>query len=222
MIRYFVCVTILVVILTATAEIALSCEPYSKEACEQVAKTLGTTVVSGAYDTYGCYRYRSAKGVPQDWQDNLWYGEGGTVEQMQMIPGIKSNPNTFNQFRPVGYDCSVGCMPYSEQACRKAAKDEGYQLGDDEDETNFIGDYVTKGCYAYRKKRTCERWDAVFMGSTCRKWRQDEYTQGRAYYSTGGSLKSMKEQANGGFDQIRPDEYDCIKGIPNELVNPGW
>ena len=78
---------------------ALSCEPYSKEACEQVAKALNMTVVSGGYDTFGCYGYRSA---PYD--GNLWYGEGGTEEQMQRIPG--TTKNTLRQYRPVGYDCS--------------------------------------------------------------------------------------------------------------------
>jgi len=111
----------------------------------------------------------------------------------------------------------VGCIPYSEQACRDAALEEGFQLGGGG--SDFIGDYVTKGCYAYRKKRTCERYEDFFLvGSICRKWRQEEETRGRAYYSTGGSLESMQEQANGGFDQIRPAGYDC--GVERPLVNP--
>ena len=56
---------------------------------------------------------------------------------------------------------------------------------------NFVGDYGTKGCYAYKSGN----WANL------------------AFYGTGGSVKQMKEQlVDNKKNKFRPIGYDCSTG----------
>ena len=83
-----------------------NCEPYSKDACSLIADELGLSMTAGDYDTQGCYGYRNEENAVQLWygECGLWYGKGGSINDMQYIPGTTTN--TLKQYRPVGYDCS--------------------------------------------------------------------------------------------------------------------
>ena len=75
------------------------------------------------------------------------------------------------------------CQPYSEQACRDAAKALGLQLGSTSHA--FTGKYEQKGCYAYSAGKYA----------------------GKAYYGTGGSVEDMQKE--GASNTYRPNNYDC-------------
>ena len=60
-----------------------------------MAQELGKKFQEGDYVTKGCYGYKSGK-----YADTLWYGTGGTEEEM------KIDLLTDETFRPQGYyDC---------------------------------------------------------------------------------------------------------------------
>ena len=76
------------------------CVPYSLEACEDVAKSIGKNLGGGGYNfasteyiTKGCYAYR--KGY---YAGNFYFGMGGTKNEMKMA---LAEP----KYRPLGYDC---------------------------------------------------------------------------------------------------------------------
>ena len=81
------------------------------------------------------------------------------------------------------------CEPYSEQACRDAAKALGLKLGGGGFDFSFkIDNYPIQGCYAY------------LSGS-------GQYAD-TAYYSAGGSVESMKTVLTDNL-RYRPQNYDC-------------
>ena len=78
------------------------------------------------------------------------------------------------------------CVPYSLQACEAAVERHDLKRGGNG--YKFVGDYGTKGCYAY------ESGDWANL----------------AFYGTGGSVKEMKEQlTNDKKNRFRPIGYDC-------------
>ena len=77
-------------------------------------------------------------------------------------------------------------MAYSEDACRSAGEKLGLEFGGGGYE--FIGEYGTKGCYAYTEESS-------------------DYG-GRIYYGTGGKTDEMMMDPSKD-DQYRPFGYDC-------------
>ena len=77
-------------------------------------------------------------------------------------------------------------MAYSEDACRSAGKKLGLEFGGGGYE--FIGEYETKGCYAYKE-------ESLENGR-------------RLYFGTGGKTDDMKMDPSKD-DQYRPLGYDC-------------
>jgi len=156
------------------------CEPYSEEACRQVATTLGLAEggagysMVGSYDTKGCYSYKSGK-----YAGMVYYGTCGSGDWCEKK--MEEIPSDGNQYRPNGFDCSVGCHPYSEDACRNAVA--GLALGGKG--YGFVGSYGNKGCYAYSSGKY----------------------SGMAYYSTGGNNADMAKPLSGAM--YRPAGYDC-------------
>ena len=79
------------------------------------------------------------------------------------------------------------CVPYSQKACMDAVIGQGLKPGGGG--SNFIGDWSTKGCYAYKTGRYA----------------------GIAFYGTGGSDQEKKTLLNS--DEIyRPIGHDCPSG----------
>ena len=66
----------------------------------------------------------------------------------------------------------------------------GLQIG-----SSFVGDYTTKGCYAYN------------LGGYANK----------AYYGTGGSVAEMTTPLGSG--KFRPFGYDCLTDSNNFCIN---
>ena len=77
-------------------------------------------------------------------------------------------------------------MAYSEDACRSAGERLGLELGGGGYE--FIGDYATKGCYAYNE--------------------ESSNYGGKIFYGTGGTEEDMREDPSKD-DQYRPLGFDC-------------
>ena len=92
------------------------CEPYSQKACEDVAEKLGKELgrkernqpflcsdCTTWADRAGCF---GIKGT-----NSLFYGTGGTTEQMKMELGLSDQDKAY---RPPGYDCkgNVVYTPY--------------------------------------------------------------------------------------------------------------
>jgi len=176
------------------------CVAYSEEACKQVANSLGLSqggagyAMVGDYDTIGCYAYDSG-----DYANMVFYGKctkgligsalnwiGGDSDafasckkQMQAIPTAK------DQYRPNGYDCSVGCHPYSLDACKAAAAALGLSEGGAG--SAFVGNYGDKGCYAYSSGGYA----------------------GMAFYSTGGNNAEMSKLPGKRDNWYRPAGHDC-------------
>jgi len=179
---------------------ATTCVPYSEEACKQVANSLGLSQggagydMVGDYDTIGCYAYNSGsyanmvfygkctKGlIGSAW--NWLTGDSDAFEsckkQMQAIP------TAGDQYRPNGYDCSVGCHPYSLDACKAAAAALGLSEGGAG--SAFVGNWGDKGCYAYKGGKY----------------------NGMAFYSTGGDNADMSKSPGWLDNWYRPAGYDC-------------
>lgn len=79
------------------------------------------------------------------------------------------------------------CTPYSREACMAAALSQGLKQGGAGSE--FVGDWSTKGCYAYKS--------GTYAGI--------------AFYGTGGSKEQMREPLTS--DKIfRPTGHDCPAG----------
>ena len=78
------------------------------------------------------------------------------------------------------------CEAYSEDACRSAGEKSGLEFGGGGYE--FIGEYETKGCYAYTEESS-------------------DYG-GRIYYGIGGERDDMKMDPSKD-NQYRPLGYDC-------------
>ena len=75
------------------------------------------------------------------------------------------------------------CEPYSQQACKDAGNRLGLKQGGGG--TDFVGDYNTKGCYAYSS---------------------GDYS-GMVFFGTGGSEEDMKKPPSS--PKYRPNGYDC-------------
>ena len=77
----------------------LVCIPYSKEACEAAANSLGLEKgygnynFAGSYGTKGCYAYETG-----NYAGVAFYGTGGSEDNMK----VELNDP---QYRPVGHDC---------------------------------------------------------------------------------------------------------------------
>jgi len=175
---------------------AIVCTPYSKEACEYVADNLGLAKggagydMVGDYNTKGCYTYKTGKYAnmvfygkcEKDFFSSAWNWLGGDSDAFDSCKKqMETIPSDGNQYRPNGYDCSVGCHPYSEDACRNAVA--GLALGGKG--YGFVGSYGNKGCYAYSSGKY----------------------SGMAYYSTGGNNADMAKPLSGAM--YRPAGYDC-------------
>jgi len=80
-------------------------------------------------------------------------------------------------------DEHAGCVPYSEAACRAAAKAGGLSAGGAG--FSFSGNYGTKGCYTYSS------------GTYANK----------VYFGTGGTAAQSKASVGGSL--IRPAGFDC-------------
>ena len=76
------------------------------------------------------------------------------------------------------------CEKYSKEACESAIKKNGLVKGGKG--WNFEGNYVTKGCYAYKSGKF----------------------KGYAYYGTGGSHEANTNTPSS--PKYRPDGYDCL------------
>jgi len=115
------------------------CIPYSKEACEAAANSLGLEKgygnynFAGSYGTKGCYAYETG-----NYAGVAFYGTGGSEDNMK----VELNDP---QYRPVGHDCV--CVPYSEEACAAAVDNLDLQKG--YGTYDFADIWGTKGCYAY-------------------------------------------------------------------------
>ena len=72
------------------------------------------------------------------------------------------------------------CVPYTEDACRAAATEMGFDFVDS-------SDYNTKGCYAY--------------------FRTHYDYGGKVYFGTGGSENDKKKTLSG--YKFRPSGHDC-------------
>jgi len=171
--------------------------PYSKEACEQVAANLGLQkggagsafVGNWAGSPRGCYAYKTGKyanmvfynNCDKGWFSDLveWVLDDSCKKQMQEIP------TDGNQYRPNGYDCSVGCHPYSLDACKAAAAAQGLSEGGAG--SAFVGKYWDKGCYAYSSGGY----------------------KGMAFYSTGGDNSEMSKLPGKRDNWYRPAGHDC-------------
>ena len=76
------------------------------------------------------------------------------------------------------------CIPYSIEACKKAAKINGLEIGSDR--FPFLGeDYAEVGCYSYKTGNS----------------------KGHVFYGTGGTDAQMRKEATG--RRYRPRGYDC-------------
>jgi len=176
---------------------APACAEYSQEACEQVAAKFGLSK-GGAGSNFvgnwvgsprGCYAYKTGQYAnmvfynkcDKGWFSDLveWVLDDSCKKKMQEIP------TDGNQYRPNGYDCSVGCHPYSLDACKLAAARLGLSLGGAG--SDFTDSYATKGCYAY-----------------------DSGTyKGMAFFGTGGDNSEMKKPPGWYANWSRPAGYDC-------------
>jgi len=91
-----------------------ACTPYTQEACEDAAATLGLEFVSaGAYDTDGCYAY------PADHvqlANKVYFGTNHMVT-------IENMGNTLDgtKYRPDGFDCQCGTTDVSSYGSMVAA-----------------------------------------------------------------------------------------------------
>jgi len=81
-------------------------------------------------------------------------------------------------------DGSMGCTPFSQEACSAAAMKLGLKKGGRGHK--FAGKYRTKGCYAYKSGKY----------------------KGRVYYGTGGSFQKKKEIPKA--PKYRPEGHDCV------------
>ena len=77
----------------------------------------------------------------------------------------------------------AGCVPYSEEACSDAADSLGLLKGGEG--FNFVGNFPTKGCYAYQ------------IGAHANM----------AYYGTGGLDNQRREELTS--PKYRPVGHDC-------------
>ena len=75
------------------------CDPYSEQACRDIAKNLGLSLggegysFAGDFSVKGCYAYSSGK-----YAGKVYYGTGGTTEQMKKSVSGQAH-------RLAGYDC---------------------------------------------------------------------------------------------------------------------
>ena len=83
------------------------CVPYSENACRVAAERLGLLLGGGGYNfvgnfkqTKGCYAYTDG-----DYIGRVYYGTGGTEEQMKASPDASEH-----RYRPHGYDCAGGII----------------------------------------------------------------------------------------------------------------
>jgi len=173
------------------------CVAYSKEACEQVAANFGLSkggagsafVGNWAGSPRGCYAYKTGQyanmvfynNCDKGWFSDLveWVFDDSCKKKMQEIP------TDGNQYRPNGYDCSVGCHPYSLDACKAAAAAGGLSQGGGG--SAFVGNYGDKGCYAYSSGGYA----------------------GMAFYSTGGNNAEMSKLPGRHDNWYRPAGHDC-------------
>ena len=89
------------------------------------------------------------------------------------------------------------CIPYSIEACKKAAKINDLEIGSDR--FPFLGeDYSEVGCYSYKTGNS----------------------KGHVFYGTGGTDAQMRKEATG--RRYRPRGYDCGgKSLTDEEGGPG-
>ena len=79
-----------------------SCIPYSQNACEDVADSLGLQkgggdyAFVGDYNIKGCYAYKENH---DEYPNMVFYGTGGTEDQTNDLVAPPA-------YRPTGYDCS--------------------------------------------------------------------------------------------------------------------
>ena len=79
--------------------VGLKCVPYDESACRNAANNMGFSFGGkGVYTTKGCYTYSSGTYI-----DKVYYGTGGTMDEMKAIPGGA-------KYRPQGYDCNYQGM----------------------------------------------------------------------------------------------------------------
>ena len=79
------------------------------------------------------------------------------------------------------------CEAYSDEACRAAGENLGLGIGND-----FIGNYSTKGCFAFTNK--------------------SPNFAGKIYFSHGATKDDFKATLSD--HKFRPLGYDCISNIP--------
>jgi hypothetical protein len=161
---------------TITTTTTTACIPYTQELCAQAATALGlqlgdsSTAFAGDYTLKSCYTYTSNS----NYKGYAYYGTGGTESQNAEAA---SEP----KIRVPGYDCKP-CVPYSQEACLRAAMLQGLNIGGKG--YNFASNHATAGCYTYSS---------------------GDY-QGYAYYGYGSGTDLSKAVD---APKMRPQGYDC-------------
>ena len=120
------------IISTSADALKPDCTPYSLEACQQAAEELGLSFQDSSddYSTKGCYAY--AKSRDFDNVGKVWYGEGGSLQDMSRP--VLWNKDGYKGYRPFGYDCKVAgksiltlCAPISTQTLLSVQGDKSTQ-----------------------------------------------------------------------------------------------
>merc|ERR1711990_806773 len=103
-----------------------------------------------------------------------------TVAKYTIYPRL-SHPDALDWINKIMND---NCIPYSIEACKKAAKMNDLEIGSDR--FPFVGeDYAEEGCYSYKTGNS----------------------KGHVFYGTGGTDAQMGKEATG--RRYRPRGYDC-------------